>query len=45
MVRAILLLSALCIAQAGAQLPDISTIAPDLTVPGLSEESRDPESG
>ncbi|NRB27341.1 MAG: hypothetical protein HRU37_06630 [Roseibacillus sp.] len=42
MIRVILMLAALCIAQAGAQLPDIATIEPDLTVPGLSEGKPGP---
>ena len=42
MVRVILVLAALCIAQVGAQFPDIATIEPDLTVPGLSEGEPGP---
>ena len=42
MVRVILVLAALCIAQVGAQFPDIATIEPDLTVPGLSEGKPGP---
>ncbi len=42
MIRVILVLAVLCIAQVGAQLPDIATIEPDLTVPGLSEGKPGP---
>ncbi len=42
MVRVILVLAALCIAQVSAQFPDIATIESDLTVPGLREGEPGP---